>query len=119
MKTKDRSRSPRDGQGSEPAVTQDEADRFNAYMEAHRRPHRARIEHDGTPHFVIEPPLPPGMVGADFPRIYADRDERRRLLVEARDATSDPQTRRRLDLMIDTHDRGTDRVSAHDPDRRH
>jgi hypothetical protein len=119
MKKNDRSRSPRDDQGSAPAVTQDEADRFNAYMEAHRRPHRARIEPDDTSHFVIEPPLPTVPDAGDFARIYADRDTRRRSLVEQRDATSDPQTRRRLDLMIDAHDRGTDRVVAHDPDRRH
>jgi hypothetical protein len=119
MKTNDRSRSPRDDQGSAPPVTQDEADRFNAYMEAHRRPHRARIERDETPHFVIEPPLPTVPGGGDFARIYADRDMRRLSLVEQRDATSDPQTRRRLDLMIATHDRGTDRIGAYDPDRRH
>jgi hypothetical protein len=87
-------------------------------MEAHRMPHRARIELDGIPRFVIEPPLPPRIGGADFARIYTDRDERRHFLIEQRDATSDPQTRRRLDLMIDTHDRGTDRVRAHDLDRR-
>lgn len=118
MKTNNRSRSPRDDQESTPAAMQDEADRFNAHMEAHRMPHRARIERDGTPHFVIEPPLPPGMGGAQFAQIYTDRDERRHFLVEQRDATSDPQTRRRLDLMIDTHDRGTDRVRALDSDRR-
>src|SRR3712207_8709873 len=39
--------------------SQDEADRFNASMEARRLPHRARIDLTGSPHYVIEPPLPP------------------------------------------------------------
>jgi hypothetical protein len=97
-------------------VTQKEADRFNDFMEARRLPHRARIERTGTPHFVIEPPLPPEMVSSDYSQIFRNRDTRRQFLVENRDATVDPGTVRRLDLMIDEHDRGTDRIRSRDPE---
>jgi hypothetical protein len=96
-------------------VSQEEADRFNGAMEARRLPHRARIDMTGTPHYVIEPPLPPALVEANYESIYADRETRRSSLVEHRDRATDPQTLRRLDLMIDNHDRGTDRVRSHDP----
>lgn len=97
------------------AVSQEEADRFNRAMEARGLPHRARIDANGAPHFVIEPPLPPGLAGANYKVIYADRDKRRGAFVRERERATDPQTIRRLDVMIDTHDRGTDRIRSHDP----
>jgi hypothetical protein len=99
------------------AVSQDEADRFNEAMQARRLPHRARIDLTGTPHYVVEPPLPSEVVEANYGVIYADREKRRTALVEHRDRATDPQTLRRLDLMIDNHDRGTDRVRSHDPEQ--
>ena|SRR5688572_30650422 len=98
-------------------VSQEEAEHFNWGMKARHLPHRARIDLNGTPHYVIEPPLPPEFVEADYETIYADREKRRHALVEHRDGATDPRTLRRLEMMIDNHDRGTDRIRAHDPNQ--
>jgi hypothetical protein len=88
-------------------VSQAEADRFNAAMEARNLPYRARVDTTGTPRFVVEPPLPASLVAADG--ADAGRARRREALVAQRDRSSDVQTRRRLDLMVDNHDRGSER----------